>query len=124
MHAAAKIPRQKSPKEAAVSLVSCQLNWPVPKTRRIIWALNKKKKRETGMIEKAIWRKLKEKWSKNSCLAPLTQALDKNGKEATANEAPTIPMGRYWILLAKLKMAMEPTANVEAMAVMTIKFKL
>ena len=66
--------------------------------------------------------KTEEKFLTNSSFAPLTKDRVKDGKTAMAKEAPIIPMGKYWRLLAKLKIEIEPTAKVEAIAVMTIRF--
>ena len=43
-------------------------------------------------------------------------------KEAIAKEIPTTPTGKYWRLLAKLKIVILPIERVEARAVITIKF--
>jgi len=91
----AKRPKEKMPKEAAVNLVSNQPNSPVPNINLTIWALNKNKKTETGIIRKRIWRKTEEKLSENFSFWSFAQVLDNAGKTAIAKETPIIPIGKY-----------------------------
>ena len=48
-----------------------------------------------------------------------SRRFDYLGKTAMAKEIPIIPMGTYWRLFAKLKIAILPTAKLEAIAVIT-----
>ncbi len=51
----------------------------------------------------------------------LAWLLDKAGKTAEAKESPTKPIGTQYKLYERLKILMEPTVSVEAMAVIIIK---
>jgi hypothetical protein len=60
---------------------------------------------------------VKEKFSINFFL--LNATADKVGKAATAKEIPNIPIGKDCKLLAKLNIAKDPLAKVEAITVIT-----
>jgi hypothetical protein len=121
MNAEAKMPMQNIPSEGAVSLVSSHPKDPVPSISHTIWARKIKNKREVGIIKKIIWRKVEVKIAKNFSFDLAAQDWDRAGKAAMAKDVPNSPMGKYWILLEKLKIAIDPTVKVEAIAVTAIR---
>jgi len=91
----AVMPKQKSPRHAAVNLVSRQSNWPLPKTSRTAWALKRSIRSDIGTTKKTIFLQDEEKLSKNSFFWPLARNLEKTGKEETAKGMPIRPIGKY-----------------------------
>src|SRR4030042_7104796 len=105
-----------------VKTVSSQVNWPEPKITRTIWARKTKSKTEAGIIKNKIWRVVLEKLWINSFLSSLIAKDASVGKAAMAKEMPKIPTGKICRLFARLNIAKDPRAKVEAIIVMTTRF--
>src|SRR3989344_1010913 len=118
----ASIAKENIPKTAAVKPISCALNSPAPRISSIIGRLKIKSIKENGTPKNIILRMASEKSRLKESESFFEKEDDRTGKAATAIEMPIIEIGKYWRLLAKLKIEILPTVMVDAIAVIAIKF--
>jgi len=110
------------PRQAMVSLVSTQPNFPAPKITLTIWALKIKIKMLIGIIKKRVCLKTLENFCKNFSSSACKNAIDIEGKIAVERERATVFTKIAYKLFAKLNTAIDPAIKVEAIAVITIVF--
>src|SRR3989344_557277 len=111
----------KIPKQAAVSFVADQSNFPAPKAILTRWALKRNEIALMGIIKKTIWRKTEENFKSISFFSPLEKANDIAGKTAIAKGTATSPIIGKDKSLAKLKIPTLPGIKVEPIMVKTTK---
>jgi len=110
------------PRQAMVSLVSTQPNFPAPKITLTICARKIKIKMLIGIIKKSVCLKAFENFCKNFSSSACKKAIDIEGKIAVERERATVFTKIDDKLFAKLNTAIEPAIKVEAIAVITMVF--
>ena len=96
------------PRQAVVSFVSAQPNFPTPKTTLTICALKSRRSKLMGKTKKIICLNIPENFRRNSSPSSRKKAMDIEGKEAVETETATALTRIEDKLFAKLKTAIEP----------------